>query len=207
MLILTLTIIQSVIPPRHAMATPSVTEIAQDGDVILVVGPSKRKLWVSSTFLKNASPYFRTLFGPHFSEGQGLGSGINTTPKEIPMPEDSADALEVICNIVHLRNDMIPEKLSPDEAFEIAVAADKFDCKTALKLAIQLWFDVRSMGRQGDMQVLGKYMAAAYILDIPSAFSDITKEMITRCEGSYLPLIDEALGLTECVPFSVICEL
>jgi len=49
-----------------------VINIAPDGDVILVVGPSRSqisKLRVHSLFLTTASKVFSAMFGPHFKEG------------------------------------------------------------------------------------------------------------------------------------------
>ncbi|OCL09897.1 hypothetical protein AOQ84DRAFT_375415 [Glonium stellatum] len=85
-------------------STPS-TDIATDGDIILVVGLELRRLRVHALILKNASKVFNAMFGPHFREGQGLGGACS---KEIPLPDDDADALKLICSVIHSRNDMVP---------------------------------------------------------------------------------------------------
>jgi len=117
------------------MATDTSVPIAANGDVYLLVGPDLKRLRVSSQtsqILRNASTYFSNLFGPKFAEGQNLSS---SDPKEVPMPDDDARAVEMICNIIHLRNDAVPLSLAPEEVFEVAAAADKFDCASAVKLA------------------------------------------------------------------------
>jgi hypothetical protein len=53
---------------KHDKSSNSVTDIAADGDVILVVGPERRKLRVHSLILKNVSTAFNAMFGPHFKE-------------------------------------------------------------------------------------------------------------------------------------------
>ena len=175
-------------------------EVATHGDVILVVGPHNKKIQVCSSVLKNASKYFRVMFGPHFAEGQNLDSD---NPKEVSMTEDNAHALEVICNVIHLRNDAVPHCLSPKEIFEIATAADKFDCVVALRYASAIWLNPKGVE---DILKLGYLMAAAYILDDAQAFGDITISMMLHHQGSYLPLADQVVGLTDWVPWKVLCK-
>jgi hypothetical protein len=178
-------------------SSTAVTEIAANGDVILIVGPDKRRLQVDSICLKKASKYFRVMFGPHFSEGQDLGGN---SPKEVLMLDDNANVLEIICNIIHLRNDAVPEILTPDEVFEIAIAADKFDCGIALKHATALWLNPRDV--KGIVE-LGRLMAAAYMLDNARAFGEITLSMILRHKESYLLLLDETAGIIDFVPWKI----
>ncbi|KAF2807528.1 uncharacterized protein BDZ99DRAFT_392986 [Mytilinidion resinicola] len=178
-------------------SSTSVAEIATNGNVILVVGPHQRRIQVCSSVLKNASKYFNAMFGPHFSEGQDLRGD---SPKEISMPDDDANALEILCNILHLRNDVVPETLDPIKAFEIAVTADKFDCIVAVKYASMLWLSPKEV--QGIIE-LGYLMAAAYILDNARAFSEITLAMILRHKDCYLPLADKDVGLVDIVPWKV----
>jgi hypothetical protein len=104
--------------------------------VYLLVGPDSKRLRVSSQFLRNASTYFSNLFRPKFAEGQNVSS---SDPKEVLMPDDDARAVEMICNIIHLRNDAVPLSLALEEVFEVAVAADIFDCALAVKLASISW--------------------------------------------------------------------
>ena len=119
------------------------------------------------------------------------------------MPDDIANALEIICNIIHHRNDAVPEKLKPDEIFKIAIAADKFDCIVALKYATTLWLNPRNVK---DIFELGHLMAAAYILDNARAFDEITLLMLFHHKGSYLPLADEIAGLIDFIPWKTFCK-
>jgi hypothetical protein len=175
-------------------------EIATNGDVVLVVGPHSKKIRVCSSILENASKYFRTMFGPHFAEGKDLNSN---DPKEILMPYDNANALEIICNIMHLRNDAVPRSLSPNDIFEVAVAADKFDCVVALEHASTLWLNPKGVT---GISEFGYLMAAAYILDNAQAFSDITLSMVLHHADSFLPLAEQVIGLIDFVPWKALCK-
>jgi hypothetical protein len=174
----------------------SIAEIATNSDIILVVGLEKRKLQVNSSILKNASKVFNAMFGPHFSEGQNLPGN---SPKEVSMPEDNADALTIICRILHLRNDLIPDSLTSSEILQIAIAADKFDCVMRLKFHTAQWLNP---GNTQDILELGRLSVASYILDNAWAFGQLTLAMIVRSKDSYIPLADEFGDL---IPWKTFC--
>jgi hypothetical protein len=174
----------------------STVEIATNIDIILVVGPEKRKLQVNSCVLKNASKVFNAMFGPHFREGQDVHGN---SPKEISMPDDNADALTIICRILHLRNDSIPDSLTPSEILQIAIAADKFDCVMRLQFHTAQWLNP---GNTQDILELGRLAVASYILDNAWAFGQLTFTMISRSTDSYIPLADE---FSDYIPQKTFC--
>ena len=177
-------------------SSASIEEIATNSDIILVVGPEKRKLQVNSCVLKNASKVFNAMFGPHFREGQDLHGNY---PKEIPMLDDNADALTIICRILHLRNDSISDSLTPNEVLQIAIAADKFDCVMRLKAHTAKWLN---SGNMQDILELGRLSVASYILDNAWAFGQLTYAMIFRSRDSYIPLASE---FSDYIPQKTFC--
>lgn len=46
--------------------------VALDGDVVLVVGPERRKIIANSVVLRHASKYFDNLFSERWSQGQKM---------------------------------------------------------------------------------------------------------------------------------------
>ena len=144
-----------------------VTEICPSGDAIFVAGPEETRYRVSSAILRNASEYFRALLGPHFSEGQHLSE---ESPKEIRMPEDDAYSLEVIFNVLHLRNEDVPRSLDPEFILDIAIAADKFNCIVALQHAGTVWLRLQVTISGND---LGCLMTAASVFNDVEAFTKI----------------------------------
>ncbi|SPJ73179.1 uncharacterized protein FTOL_02908 [Fusarium torulosum] len=68
-------------------------QIGEDGDTILVVGPNKVKIQVSSSFLKHISPVFRAMLISSMSEGEAFRNRVDKSPIEIILPEDNSRAM------------------------------------------------------------------------------------------------------------------
>src|SRR5437667_9691364 len=101
-----------------------VADISPDGDVILIVGVENLRLKVYSQCLRSASKIFGAMFGPDWTEGQRLSK---ESPTEVPLLEDDADAMWMICCIVHHRNDLVPQHLTAKEVLQIAIEVDKYE--------------------------------------------------------------------------------
>ena len=175
-----------------------IVEIVADGDVILVVGPAKVKLRVHSLFLKAASRPFSAMFGPDWKEGHSLFG--RDKPVELPLPEENAAALKLICAIIHHRNNMVPQTLAAGNVLGIAVTADKYDCIDVLKFASGNWLQPRQ-NKAGDLMLLA---AAAYLFQNAPAFKEITKAMILNHGGPYLTLLCEEVE--SAMNWRVFCE-
>jgi hypothetical protein len=138
------------------------------------------------------------MFGPHWSEGQDLSKEF---PKEVPLTEDDADAMRTICCVIHHRNDAVPQALTTSEVLQIAIEADKYDCRIALKYASIQWLQPRD---NADMVEQGYLMAAAYLIGNMETFAAHTLALILHYAGSYLELLDKEL-IGQTVPWKVFC--
>jgi hypothetical protein len=173
--------------------------ISTDGDTIFVIGPDEARLCVHSCLLQTASKVFRAMFGPFYSEGQR--SDLISSKKEIPLPEDDADAMRIMCAVIHHRNDLIPGEMSSSDVLRLSVVADKYDCKIALKHATRHWLDHRNVVSLKEQMEL---MTAAYLLDHAQAFSAITYTMMMEHAGSYLPFAQDQVDFG--VPWEIFCK-
>ena len=160
-------------PPSEVYA------IAPTGDVLLVVGEEETRLRVHSVCMMSASKVFDAMLGPHFSEGQPSKEAF---PKGIPMPDDDARAMTTLCNVIHHRNDILPDIFEPAALADLALVADKYDCVLALKYAMNLWLDFKE---PVTFLSLGKLLIAAYVFDNPNAFRRVTQRLITGFTNSY----------------------
>jgi hypothetical protein len=174
-------------------------DIAADSNVVLLVGPEERRLRVSASSLANVSKVFRTMFGPYFSEGQDL-SDISSGPKEVHMPDDNADAIEIICSMMHFHS--IPQEVGPDLMLDIAIVIDKYDCGIVLQHASILWLDPK---KSKTLVELARLMAASYLPDNSKAFSQVTLAMVFGYGASYPALGEQDIGLDPVVLLRICC--
>ncbi len=203
-----------------------VRDIASAGDIILIVGSEPAqvaRLLVQSLFLKAVSKVFGAMLGPHFREGTAASG---TQPKEILLPEDDAEAMTVLCQVIHHKYHDIPYCLKPQAVLEAARAADKYDCLALLKHAKTRWLDPcyglnmvtglvgesprgelpSNLGNvQYDFENLGCLMAVAFLLDDAGAFEELISILILHYAESYLPLADEKWG-GSLIPSDVLCN-
>ncbi|OIW22505.1 hypothetical protein CONLIGDRAFT_638285 [Coniochaeta ligniaria NRRL 30616] len=188
--------------PDEGPDKPPISDIAPDGDLILVVGPEKSQLKVYSQCLRAASSVFNAMFGADWSEGKGLSS---QSPCEIPLEEDDASALRTIFCVLHHRNTEVPdsEALTPTEILNIAIASDKYDLAVALKYVSALWLKPK---RGLDLMDMGRLMTAALLLEDSRMFAAQTLELILQWHGSYLGLLDDAV-IAQFVPFKAAYQL
>ena len=178
--------------------------IAPDGDVILVVGAGMKRLKAYSLVLKNASKVFSAMLNPRFSEGRRLAENQST---EIDMPEDDAEAMEIMLNVIHGYNDAVRDGLGADQILRLAITADKFDCRIALAFAIKDWLKCADIS---DSYQLWQLLKAAYWFDNAKSFGEISLALMLHHQGSYLTLwaqddIDTEVLIRICREFELFC--
>ncbi|KAF5702947.1 hypothetical protein FGLOB1_9320 [Fusarium globosum] len=177
--------------------TNTVVEIAPDGDLFLIVGPEETKLRVRSMLLMAASKPFSVMFGPNWKEGHDMhGRG---SPFDLSLPDDNANALKIICSIIHYQNEEIPRTLTASDVFAVAVAADKYDCVNALKFASETWLRISS-DEAGNLMLL---TAAAYLFQNAKAFKKITGALVLNYDGPYHALSSDEFESV--IPWRVFC--
>ncbi|CVL08701.1 uncharacterized protein FMAN_06860 [Fusarium mangiferae] len=167
---------------------PQMVKIVPDGDIILVVGSDKTKLLIKSILLRAASKPFSAMLGPNWREGHDMR--YHNGPFELPLPEDNATAMEIICSVIHFQNDKIPQILPASDVLAVAIAADKYDCMNALQFASKAWLRELKV-KPEDLMLLA---AAAYLFGDAKAFREITAALVLNHQGSYLSLSGENGG-------------
>jgi hypothetical protein len=177
-----------------------VPDISPDGDIVLVVGPRNVRLRIQSQVLRYASKVFGAMFGPTWSKGQGLSK---ESPREVRLVEDDADALQIICCVIHHRNNNVPQSLIPKEVLQIAIEADKYDLNVALKYARVQWLKPRGRPERVDM---GYLLAAAFLFGDIDMFVAHALELILHYTGSYLEFLDDEIT-SPTVPWKTFCNV
>lgn len=159
------------------MATDStaVEVFSERGDIILQVGSApqtERKLFVSSVQLSIASPVFVAMLDGRSSEGQALST---TVPKVLPHPDDDADPIALICNIIHRQTFEVSTAISAGELVKVAILADKYDCVNVIPPWSIVWtISLLQKPNSG----LGHLPFTAYVFDLPDELFQVSRSMM-----------------------------
>jgi hypothetical protein len=97
-------------------------------------GTTTRSLVVSPNVLALTSHYFKRMLNTLMTE-----EFARTGRVTIPLPEDDAQAMTTICNIIHHRNTLVQPEVDLSFLHDIAVVSDKCDFNEALKPTITTW--------------------------------------------------------------------
>lgn len=156
--------------------------IDANGDLILNVLVEDEdlphgQLQVSSKCLCLASPVFRAMLAPssHFQEAEALREATNS-PVVIELEGDNYDALVVILNILHLRTRNVPNTVSVDLLYDIAVVCNKYDVAEALVPWLSMW-------RTGFTDLTGgpgyeRWLVISWVFQQSVIFADVTRKLI-----------------------------
>lgn len=164
-----------------------IENVDPEGDVILVVGPDKRRMRVDSRCLRRASKVFAAMFSTRFAEGQNLSP---LEPKEVPLPEDDHEHMLVLCNAFHLKNEVLESTPTTSDMLNLAVLIDKYDCAEAVRFISKAWLlgwkktyhqPWRKTYYQQDVERL---VAAAYLMRDQEQFRVYTKVLVVWHESS-----------------------
>ena len=143
-------------PPEMAESKVVNVDVDPDGEVILVCGYTPKssnagqikggepdqtvagtmKIRVRALILTLNSPVFRALLSPRFREGSHLAANATV---EIALPEDNGNAMKILCQVLHLRNNNVPRRLRLEELLATAKLADKYDVVEGAKHAADGW--------------------------------------------------------------------
>ncbi|KAH7302862.1 hypothetical protein B0I35DRAFT_365907 [Stachybotrys elegans] len=171
----------------HGDNIDSFEDVTSDGNLVLIVGEQKKQLRVQSQCLSCASKVFRVMFSPPWSDDRNLSAD---NAKEISLLEDDAQALYIIFCVLHHRNDILPQELSPQQVLQVAIAADKYDVSVALQYVRAQWLKHGQNDNSMDMAYL---LAAAFLFDDAVAFEEIAMALILQHRESYVLLLEDSL--------------
>lgn len=108
-----------------------IQELDLGGDVSLLVGAEgsqQLRVRASKALLAYASDYFKTLFGPRFSEGSSAAAG-----KDIQLADDDPQAFGLLCKLLHMRY-LSQDPPNYDQLVALGVVADKVGLKRKISM-------------------------------------------------------------------------
>ncbi|KAH9845658.1 PHD-finger [Teratosphaeria destructans] len=169
-------------PPTASPDHQPITNVADDGDIILTLD-DKSRLRVQSQSLIIASPVFRAMLDGRFREGQQPRDAV--TPLDLELKGDDPNALSRLCHI--LQHKTVPPKLSSpgtqlvQELVAITEVADKYGCCAAISPQMEsiLWrFLASSAFRKLSLADAKNLAAVSYFIDHAGTFYVLTRALI-----------------------------
>lgn len=164
---------------------------------MLVVGPNKVKIQVSSSFLKHISPVFRAMLNSSMSEGEAIRNRVDESPIEILLPQDNPRAMTQMLQGLY-GVDAASQSTSGDLVM-VTILADKYDMIKQLKYFGVYW--MRALGSFSgptSLQCQWDILITAYMLK-EDHFFFVTSKAITKTKGSLskyaMSTHDRELGL------------
>jgi hypothetical protein len=151
----------------------------------LIVGQDGVEIETIPEVMANASSFFRCMLQPNrFAEGYGR---LQTEPLIIPLEEDDASAMKILCDIFHLRSSKVPIKdMTPDTMADLATLVDKYDCAAAIQPWPKVWLN-QVLGPKERLNVkgmslpeVGKWIHISCQLGFEEHFRQCTAALISR---------------------------
>ncbi|KAF4416248.1 hypothetical protein FACUT_12723 [Fusarium acutatum] len=165
--------------------------VIPDGDMVLVVGPERLRIQVSSEFLSLASPVFDAMLNLKFSEGIKLHES-NKSPVDIKLTEDDGLATAQALKTLH---GSYPEMLllNPDQIQKVSIMVDKYDMSARFAMAGTVWMDCQPI----NLEDAWKLMTASYWLDHQVGFRRMSEYVIHKLNHAQIfRLANETFDVT-----------
>lgn len=123
--------------------------------------------------LSVASKVFKALFSGSFAEAEAIRNSPYAAI-EIRINDHPSDAL-LLCQLLHFHGNL--DKLDYERFLGLAVVIDKYDCIEALRHVVYAKFAALKLSNINQSEHL-YYATAAWILDQPKFFRQLTKDMV-----------------------------
>ena len=134
-------------------------------------------LRVSKHALCLASPVFKAILSNATTEAQ-QPTGDKGPQNVVSLLDDDGDAVYILTNILHLRNDKLPARLLPSLLCKVASLAHKYQCVVAAGRATLQWFDrlYASSSQVNTWEII----EAAFLLDEAMFFARFTSRWVLQ---------------------------
>ncbi|KAJ3530269.1 hypothetical protein NM208_g9402 [Fusarium decemcellulare] len=175
-------------------------EIIPDGDIILVAGPEKKRVRLSSHLLYTTSQVFKAMIHSGFKEGETFRQSDGAFI-EIELPSDNAATFFNAFRALYCPDPT--RQLSPKEVQQVAILADKYDMAGHFVYAASFWLVQQGTANKWTIEQLWQLFTASYWLKCPLGFIHFSKKLVFK---KSVPLVkyvsgmpDKALGFKLCL--------
>lgn len=162
----------------------SIHKVDDHGDCIIQLADNAQiSILASAKVLMLASPVFSRMLSDGFSEGSEYA-----TKKSINLPllDDDPQALMTVCSILHYHDAEISTSICPDQLYQIAILADKYDLIRPLTPSVIVY--CQEMISRTTRDNLYKLLFTAYVFDLPALFACVSWHILLNSNGTFIDL-------------------
>lgn len=148
------------------------------------------ELTISSKMLCMASPVFRVMFRPgsNFKEAiEFAKKKASAEPYILSLPDDDAEAVTLLLQIIHFDFDKIPDRPSPACLEKLAFVCDKYQCTPVLRHCGTIWLRDWLAEHGGDsyppVEELCQVLVFAYVFDLAKEFTAAAWKLVLVHKG------------------------
>lgn len=152
---------------------------------------------VSSKHLMLASPAFKAMLQPStFEEGRKLSAAGKV---EVPLPEDDPTAFEVVLNIIHGRNKLVPRVISLELLTSVSLLVDKYQMAEAVDCFSDTWIGAliedlpRAYTSKTDSDNVLLWLQVSWVFEKDEVFTKMTGLLERGCDAYLQILADKRL--------------
>ena len=114
--------------------------IDTDGDLTMRLKGGNLK--VSRKVLSISSPFFKVMLGAESPFKESMNNEFERDGTQtVGFEDDDFQTMAMIVRIMHLQNDQVPDKLTFDQLYQVAILCDKYDLKRCLGCWPKTWAD------------------------------------------------------------------
>ena len=163
---------------RSAAAT-----IIIDADGDLVISLKEGNLKVSRKVLSISSPVFRAMFGAECRFKESTDKEFERDGiQAVSFEDDDFQAMAMIARIMHLQSDKVPDKLTFQQLYQVAILCDKYDLKRCLGYWPKMWATPywNSYGIEG----YEGWLFMSTVFGYEGLFKEVTRHLILNSKVS-----------------------
>ncbi|KAF2431206.1 hypothetical protein EJ08DRAFT_632495, partial [Tothia fuscella] len=150
------------------------------GDVLLIVGPQKQEVQVSSKGLSLGSKVFQAMFSQHYNEGTELRASEQLY--RLPLPDDEPQNMITLCKVLHVNHEGLDLSADIEKLKAFAIIADKYGCFAASSFFLTVWKSKFAAPTTLDH---GGLMMLAYLSNDALAFRYHSQRLLSRWNGGF----------------------
>ena len=96
----------------------------------------------------------------------------------LPLPDDNADALIIILNILHDRNRQVPKRIPLSTLAHLSILADKYQILESIETFVSFWVTDREIQKSlpsTSGPSLYPWLSIAWVFHLPLEFKQLTR--------------------------------